>query len=531
MDLNIRGICIDKTKIKLLNDKKNKLTKNMLQALDVFNSFNWKNFKKDEFFQILNSLDVFLKNSKLPENQLFVTFYETDVTEMDAVTVLEKENKPIFIDFEIKNGDENILKSSIISQIKKRKDNAMPQLFKDSKYLIIGIVNDKIYSSCFFDGEDDKWFVGDDVYNLIEELKGYEHVNEFLYQVNNMDSIVNVFNKIEKNSFKYFDDVKSITENFVKRLNERKDENGIICYGNAGCGKTVMALKLFFELENTKLLILNPKLYFSLNLTYYYYQNKASYKTTDVLENLNDEDILIIDEAQRLDKNQILDIVNSGNKIIFFGDDKQSFGEHGNLFTSLELRKFIEENTNKKFYIRNLKKSKRYSDEVSTIIENLTSLTPHRIKNVNDYEVNIFCANEEEFIKKYENTKGLKKIYVPFSVFWGKIITINGIDFRMAEFTENGFSVYENINPNLIGHTLHALSFDVDHGFIYLPTIKVVRSNRKNQLFYNETVEDDEKVTKFMNELNILFSRGRKSLNIFVNDIEAYLFLKARLPK
>lgn len=34
-----------------------------------------------------------------------------------------------------------------------------------------------------------------------------------------------------------------------------------------------------------------------------------------------------------------------------------------------------------------------------------------------------------------------------------------------------------------------------------------------------------------MNELNILFSRGRKSLNTYVNVILVYLFLKGRLTK
>ena len=77
---------------------------------------------------------------------------------------------------------------------------------------------------------------------------------------------------------------------------------------------------------------------------------------------------------------------------------------------------------------------------------------------------------------------------------------------------------------------MHALSFDVDHGFIYLPTVKIVKSNRQNKIYYQDVIDNDD-VTKFMNELNILFSRGRKSLNIFVNDIHTYLFLKARLPK
>ena len=528
--MNIRGIVIDKIKAKLINEERDNLTKSALKSLDIFNSFDWSNFKKQEFISIVSALDNILNKTSLPNHQSFVIFYETDVTEMDVVTVLEKDKRPIFVNFEMKNGDETILQSSLLNQIKKRQENAMPQLFKDANYLIIGVINNVIYKSCYYNSDETIWYEGDSVLDVLNTMNSYNNVNEFLYQVNNMDSIVNVFNKIERNEFKYYDDIKYTTESFVSRLNSRSDENGIICYGNAGCGKTVMALKMFNELPNAKLLILNPKLFFSLNMEPYFYEKKASYKPEEIEDILESNDILIVDEAQRLNETQIIKLVNLGNKIIFFGDEKQSFGRNGNLYTSKELKKFIMNKTGCKFYVRNLKKSKRYSDEVSTIIDNLTSLKPHKTKKANDYEINIFCANEEQFIKKYEQTTGLKKIYIPFTISYNSGFIINNSYYSMADFRENGFSIYENIDPNKMGHTLHALSFDVDHGFVYLPTVKIVKSNRQNKIYYRDVTDNDD-VTKFMNELNILFSRGRKSLNIFVNDIHTYLFLKARLPK
>ena len=56
----------------------------------------------------------------------------------------------------------------------------------------------------------------------------------------------------------------------------------------------------------------------------------------------------------------------------------------------------------------------------------------------------------------------------------------------MAPFYENGFSVYENIDPNYVGHTLHALSFDVDDAFVYLPNLYLVKADRKNNRRYGK---------------------------------------------
>lgn len=67
---------------------------------------------------------------------------------------------------------------------------------------------------------------------------------------------------------------------------------------------------------------------------------------------------------------------------------------------------------------------------------------------------------------------------------------------------------------------------------INLVKIKREKSTKVHYgMYYRDKCNDTTKMIKFMNELNILFSRGRKSLNIYVNDILVYLFLKGRLPK
>ena len=500
-----------------------------MKNLNVLNTFDWTTFKRDEFFEIISSMCELFNKVQFTDNQEFVLFYTTDVTEMDAVTVLYFGDKPIFVDFEVKTGDKIRLEISLKQQLEKRKNEYIPQLFKDTNYLLIGSINNEINFGLISENEEPKWIDDNSVLKILNECSQYLSVSDFLYQVSNMASIVSIFDKIEDGSFKYFEDTKRISESFIKRLNERNDEKGIICYGNAGCGKSVHALKLFHELENSRMLILNPKLYFTLNMSKYYYSGKASYKPNDFIEELEETDIAIVDEAQRLTESQIIKIVEKAKKVVFFGDEKQSFKLNENLFTMKELASFINKNTGGKFHQKKLQHSKRYSDDVSEIIENLTTETPKKVHNVNDYNVNVYC-DLKIFLDEYYAIKGNKKMYVPYTIRNSGSFKIVDKTFNMAEFENNGFSTSQNIDPSYVGHTLHALSFDVDDAFVYLPSVKLVRSDRKNKLYWREDVTDPNLVKKFMNELNILFSRGRHSLNIYVSDIRTYLFLKSRLP-
>lgn len=527
--MNISGILVTRKEIELLNEQKN-ITKELLKNLNVLNTFDWSKFKRDEFFEITGSLCSLFQKVNFPDSQEFVIFYTTDVTEMDAVTVFYSNEKSIFVDFEIKTGEKERLELILKEQLEKRKNEYIPQLFKDTNYLLIGSINNEINFGLISENDEPKWIDEKDILKILDGCTQYPSVSDFLYQVSNMASIVSIFDKIEDGTFKYFEDTKRVSEAFIKRLNERSDEKGIICYGNAGCGKSVLALKLFHELDNSKMLLLNPKLYFTLNMSKYYYSGKASYKPKDFIEELDENDIAIVDESQRLTEEQIIEIVDKASKVVFFGDEKQSFNENENLFTMKELANYINKKVGLKFHQKKLTHSKRYSDDVSEIIENLTVDNPKRVYKVNDYSVNVFC-DLDAFLSKYQDIKGNKKMYVPSTVRRYGSFSIGGKIFNMAEFENNGFSTSQNIDPSYVGHTLHALSFDVDDAFVYLPTVKLVRSDRKNKLYWKEEVGDSKLVKKFMNELNILFSRGRHSLNIYVSDIRTYLFLKARLPK
>lgn len=103
--MNIRGLVIEKQIIKSLHSNKNKLTIDLLKSLDVFDSHKWKNFKKEEFINILDGLNIILEKFTFSDKQSFIIFYETDVTEMDVFTVIEHSHFPLFVDIKIKNGE------------------------------------------------------------------------------------------------------------------------------------------------------------------------------------------------------------------------------------------------------------------------------------------------------------------------------------------------------------------------------------------------------------------------------------------
>ena len=85
---------------------------------------------------------------------------------------------------------------------------------------------------------------------------------------------------------------------------------------------------------------------------------------------------------------------------------------------------------------------------------------------------------------------------------------------------------------NYLGHTLHAISFDVENNYVYLKNVCVTSKDKKDILVKKGTdYTNEEIIRKFLNELNILFTRGKKSLNIYTDDLEVYLYLNKKLKK
>lgn len=175
--MNISGLLLNKTQLYMLNNQSD-ITKELLKNIPCFNSFDWTKFsktKKEEFFQIISSMNAFL--SKLPKikSQDFVVFYQTDVTEMDCVFVMINNSKPVFIDVEIKYGIKEKIIDNLKEQLLKRKNEYIPQLFKDTQYLLIGMINNEISVSLHFDGQEDKWINEDELISVLNTYEEYSN--------------------------------------------------------------------------------------------------------------------------------------------------------------------------------------------------------------------------------------------------------------------------------------------------------------------------------------------------------------------
>lgn len=525
--MNIKGLKLCRSLINKLLEKKIDVSK--LRGIESFNSFQWNGFNNEEFYNLLDAFNMFDKKLFLncSDEYLFVFNYSTDVTEMDIVTVMSMDGEPIFIDVEIKNGRYDIVSKSIDEQIEKRKNDHLPQLIKNSKYITIGIINNNFYEAYFYNGNNHEKISEEKcLTNLFEKLVEFESVDEYLIKFSDMASIAKVCKDIRNKEYHFYEETNKIYSNLCQKINENK---AVFIYGNAGTGKSVLALRFFFENETSKLLVLNSKLYFALDLGgRYYFEDKSMINSKDFISSIDSNSLAIVDEAQRLSLDEIETIIKKSKVALFFGDNRQAWRSGNTLKSSKELKKYFTElgyNVSEK----TLTKSRRYSDEVNMALNFLTSKDSKFDGFIpNNYKINVFY-DEAKFINEYDNVSGLKKIFVPAYDVNGSI-KLNNRVFERASKTDDNFSLMQGYN-GLYGTTYHALSFDVEHNFVYLPKTNVVKFDKKYFLFSETKEKNIENIDLYLNELNILFTRGRKSLNILCDNIEAYLFLKSRVNK
>ena len=533
--MSIKGLRINKKIAKKIYAKIDELTVKDIQGLDVFNSFAWTGFDLEEFKKIL-SLFITLVNQGFFENvddhYQFVFNFSNEVTEMDIVTVLSNGEEKVLIDIEIKNGEDvDILSSKIRSQIEKRIKEYLPQLLKNKSYISVGFVNNAFVCGHYFDGEKLS-----DINNL-EEFLNYTNrlsesngFDEYLIQSSNLASIVKVCNDIKNNVYKYYQDTNKTYDLLVSKIDTH---DVFVVYGNAGTGKSILALKLFFEMENTKILLLNSKLYYAMGLSQYYFSGKATFKTNAFIGSIDKDTISIVDECQRIPIEEIAEIIKKSKCTFLFGDQKQAFYRRSTLLPCKELAEKLEEQYGFKTFHKVIKKAKRYSDDVAKALSLLTSFNPdpNGCKLPKDYEINLFY-DENDFLKKYKETTGIKKIYMPLNESPFNV-RIGEETFERVRYDYDNFSVM-SLEGNFYGTTYHALSFDIDHCFVYLRTTRIINYNKSNIPYFDNRWVDNPTfldIQLYLNELNILFTRGKKSLNIYVDDIKTYLYFNKLINK
>ena len=533
--MNAKGLKLNKYIISKINEMPESITIDDLKGLDTFNDFSWNGFSLLEFNNLI-SLFSYLDSENLFMNvdsfHPFIFNYSNEITEMDIITVLSDGEAKVMLDIELKNG-ENVseLKEKITEQINKRVTDYMPQFLKNKRYIATGFVNNDFVCGTYFDGETANEIIGfSALASLLSFLKQSDEWEEYLVQTANLASIVKVCNDIKSGTYRYYEDTNRAFNSIIGKI-----ENCDACfvYGNAGTGKSILALRLFFEMLDTKILLLNSKLYFSLGLKDYYKTKRATFNTSEFLDMIDSKTISIIDECQRITVDDMVKIIKKSRFTFLFGDHRQAFYKRSTLLTCKDLAKELETNYLLKVSYRIMKKAKRYSDEVDNALNLLTCIKPNvtKCKLPNDYQINLFY-DEQSFLNAYEKSTGIKKIYVPLNESPFNI-KIGNKTFERVRYDYDTFSI-SSIEGNYYGTTYHALSFDIDHCFVCLKTTELISFSKSKVLFYKNrwiakpTYVD---IQLYLNELNILFTRGKKSLNIYVQDIKTYLYFSRLVNK
>lgn len=532
--MNVKGIRLYKKLAVEIQRRIDDIPQSDLEgALEPFGDFEWKSFRIDEFKGLLAVFASLIARkcfSNVSEEHLFVFNFSSGVTEMDIVTVLRIGGKGVFLDIETKNGDDPKLKNKVLSQIRKRNDEHIPQLVNKDPYLVVGFVNEEFVEGIYFDGDKKitlKSF--DKLSALLSDATGDVAAEEYLFQFSSIASIVKVCKSIREHTYSFFEDTRKVSEQLT---NYQRQCDCAVVYGNAGTGKSVLALKLFFENPESKLLLLNSKLYYAMDLVQDYRSGRATYNSSSFVNLIDKDTISIIDECQRLSLDQMAMIVKLSKFTYLFGDNRQAFSKDGFPEDARKLTEKLSKETSKKIVYKILKKSKRYSDDVSKVLDTLTSLDGRETKNEKltlpcDFSVEV-VNSEKQFLAMYDRSDGIKKIYVPIADSRNGVIRIGDRRFDKAISQYDTFSVWPS-DEALFGITYHALSFDIDHCFVFLDKLKYVNFQGK-KYFYTASKGEPSSVLDirlYLNELNVLFTRGRKSLTIYVEDVQAYLHLLA----
>ncbi len=524
----VRSIVVTKEIInKLIDFDIDNLTIETLKGLDVLNGYKFHTFRKYELRLILNSFLKLFKETKLLENisdeQKFYFNLSCNLTEFDVITVLNYEGRSIVFNLEVKRivGDES---EKILNQVKSRVKSIIPIIYPKTHIISLG------FSEDFFYGISS---INDDIieYNNLSEidieLNDNLYVDQSIQAIDRIDSIHKIYIQAEDGTLKYYHDTKNIYNNILKEI--KLGTNIIIVDGNAGTGKTVLAFKLYFKSNyNINFLMMNEKFYYALGMEKYYGKSNCITFGTDSLLSKTKEQIVVIDEAQRLNEEKLIKIIKASQSVVWIGDFTQSFSIKENVESIDDLKK-IAIDLGKSTRTFKLKKSKRYTNAVERALNYLVGINTNEdsLYKLVEYEINLYL-NEKQFHENLIINK--EKIFTHNHYAFkagNEEIVLNGEIFTKAERDDVSLAINNNEN-SYYGYTLSALSFDVKHNFVYLPDLRI---DKKSDLIIPIDLDSYPSTykSKFQNELYTLFTRGKKSLNILVTNLDVYLYFNKKL--
>ena len=260
------------------------------------------------------------------------------------------------------------------------------------------------------------------------------------------------------------------------------------------------------------------------------YKN-ISFHTDEVIEKLesNEFDVLIIDEAQRLEP-RIFEYFSPNLKIILLGDhmqrisckdkfDMEQFCK-GTYYQKKVNTDFIEE-----IY---LKKSRRFNHVnfkwIKYIFYN-TEQEPKK-KDIDNFKINNFHS-EQEFILKFRESNCKTKCFTSL-----QFQSSSQLKFSISSLTQGipnkeYFLERPSLYENYVFAPFDIISNEVDSNFIYLPYEFIIKENgSKIEFLYS--LGKKEYIDFYIRQYWVLLTRARQSLYFYAANPETRKYLEKK---
>lgn len=356
-------------------------------------------------------------------------------------------------------------------------------------------------------------------------------------EFNNFQNIVQILNS--GNTINLINDEIPVYNDIKRSIISKND---IVITGDAGSGKTVLALKILKLLiengyKNSIIYAGSNELvsYFEKNINENYIQKTIFKKYFQAINNVQNNSIIVFDESQRMRKqqvDQIFDIKKSKNiRIIWFIDDSQSIEveEDNKLQYIIGKYEDIIENVS----IKKLHNQFRCNGDIK-YIESIKALLHNKLndkikKNISVHN-NIHTALEEYNSSIYE-TKGI----IASDSWKAGNIHIDDISFN----TIKDFGVWQNKEEEKVASVYKAMGGEKNlilflwgKDFIYRNGKWVIQkefiTNRRWKTYLNDT--SDEKQQYLLDKIKaiyyVLLTRFKDKMIIYIEDDTTYEFIK-----
>ena len=464
----------------------------------------------------------------------FFMFLNLGSDEMDACMFGEKELQEgkkthVWLDIEVKTalrgGIRSEIETVLNNQVDSHAQDVMPTFFRDIMCVSVGFVDGDFASAkVHYQGATNS-LSETEFYSFMKEVDWSDNGLSYIQQITGIGNIRDIIQKIENGTFKWHVDTLKKIDSLDRKL---QTERFILCYGDAGSGKSVLATSLFMrhrqDTNKAKMLVINQKFYKVLSMDRFYNNKECFYGSDQFLNALTSDSVAIIDEAQRVSMDYLAKVLAKAKCLIAFGDQRQSFYYTDNLNRPMDIVKDIESQTGVIGQYIPIRSPKRYDDAVATALESLTKLDtkPQAKKgNLNNYSVRVM-RDFDEFMDAYTKDDS-SRMFIPHGDR-DSFLHDSRIKERELQLLGTEDSDFYS-GKKYVGDTFHAISFDVDNSYIYLPNLTLGNLYNKKDVLTEDRLSTVDEKQRFLNELNILFTRGLKSLTIYVPNAVAYLHI------